>query len=241
MDTYILDLGAINGKICVNILRKNIKNVHLKVYRTLKVSLSLPRNVSEEWIAHFLEKRKDWIDKQISKYKTAKGYNNLHNLKNGSSTQYLGKDMRIIQKISDTDEPKIFIEEKTINIYLVGKNNFEKLFLSWWRKQAYKIFLEELTSLYNKIFKKYSIPFPALQIRKMSTLWGNCRKERSQIVLNEYLLKADRLCIQYVILHELTHLLHNKHNADFYNFLTIQMPDWKQRKNRLDKEVVSWL
>jgi predicted metal-dependent hydrolase len=244
MDNYTLDLGAINGKVCVIIQRKKIKNVHLKVYRTLKVFLNLSPNVPDKWIIDFLEKRKEWIDKQITKYKAASGYNNLHDLKNGSSTQFLGKDIRIIQKKSDGDEAKIVAEEKTIAIYLKDESNsgkFNKIFQSWWRKQAYDIFSVVLIFMFNKIFKKYSIPLPALQIRKMSTLWGSCIKERNKIVLNEYLLKADRLCIQYVVLHELTHLLYDKHNADFYNFLTIQMPDWKQRKNRLDKEVVNGL
>ena len=244
MENHILDLGAINGKVRIEIRHKKIKNVHLKVYKNLSVSLNLPPKVPDEWIINFLGKHKDWIDKQITKYKAASGYNSLHSLKNGSSTQYLGKDIRILQKKSDTNEAKINIDGKTINVYLTEKNNsesLEKLFLSWWRKQAYNIFLEELTFLYNRIFKKYSIPFPLLQIRKMGTLWGSCIKERNKIVLNEYLLKADKLCIQYVVLHELTHLLYDKHNADFYNFLTIQMPDWKQRKNRLDKEVVNGL
>jgi predicted metal-dependent hydrolase len=244
VNTYILDLGSINGKICVNIQRKEIKNVHLKVYRTLNVSLNLSPKAPNEWVINFLEKRKSWIDKQITKYKAASGYNSLHDLKNGSSTQFLGKDIRIIQKKSDDDKAKIVKEEKDIIIYLKNEkdsNKFKKMFLSWWRKQAYSIFSEEMIFLHNKIFKKYSIPFPILQIRKMNTLWGSCIKKRNKIVLNEYLLKADRLCIQYVVLHELTHLLYDKHNADFYNFLTIQMPDWKQRKNRLDKEVVNGL
>ncbi|MCL2260482.1 MAG: M48 family metallopeptidase [Fibromonadales bacterium] len=244
MNTYTLDLGAINGKVCVAIQPKKIKNVHLKVYRTLNVSLNLPHKVPSEWIVNFLEKRKSWIDKQITKYKAASGYNDLHDLKNGSSTQFLGKDIRIIQQKSNDDKLEIVAEEKTIIIYLKEENDsdkFNKIFQSWWRKQAYNVFSEELAFLYNKIFKKYSIPFPALQIRKMNTLWGSCIKKRNKIVLNEYLLKADKLCIQYVVLHELTHLLYDKHNADFYNFLTIQMPDWKLRKNRLDKEVVNGL
>ena len=244
MDTYTLDLGAINGKVCVTIHRKDVKNVHLKVYRTLGICLNLSPNISDEWIMDFLEKRKVWINRQITKYKAAGGYNSLHNLKNGSSTQFLGRDLRIIQKKSDNEETKIIVDEKTITIYLNDENDsekFNKIFQSWWRKQAYNIFGEELTFLYDRIFKKYSIPFPVLQIRKMSTLWGSCTKKQNKIVLNEYLLKADRLCIQYVILHELTHLLYERHDTNFYNFITIQMPDWKQRKNRLDKEVVNGL
>jgi len=244
MDTYILDLGAINGKVSVTIQRKEVKNVHLKVYRTLEVSLNLSPQVPDEWIVDFLEKRKAWVDKQVTKYKAASGYNSLYDLRSGSSTQFLGKDIRIIKKHAGTGASKVVVEEKIVTIYLNDENDsdkFNQMFHIWWRKQAFAIFSEELTLLYNKFFKKYSTPLPTLRIRKMDTLWGSCTKKLNKIVLNEYLLKADRLCIQYVILHELTHLLYEKHSADFYNFLTIQMPDWKQHKSRLDKEVVNGL
>ena len=75
----------------------------------------------------------------------------------------------------------------------------------------------------------------------MKTQWGSCIQSKNRITLNEYLLKANKRCIQYVILHELTHLIYPYHNKDFYNFLTIQMPDWKQRKHELDNDVVQWL
>jgi predicted metal-dependent hydrolase len=64
---------------------------------------------------------------------------------------------------------------------------------------------------------------------------GKLYKAKGKIALNEYLLKADIRCIQYVILHELTHLIYPYHNSEFYNFLTIHMPDWKERKKQLDK------
>ena len=69
----------------------------------------------------------------------------------------------------------------------------------------------------------------------------NVHKEENKITLNEYLLKANIRCIQYVILHELTHLLYPNHSSDFYNFLTIHMPDWKDRKKQLDTEIVQSL
>ena len=71
METKILDLGAINGQISVQIIRKNIKNVHLKVFRSLEVVLSVPMAVPSDWIDSFLENHVEWIDDQITKYKKA--------------------------------------------------------------------------------------------------------------------------------------------------------------------------
>ena len=239
---FEINLSQQNGKINVNIIEKNIKNIHLKVYNNFKVNLSVPKNTEQDWIEKFLNKKSDWIDKQITKYRLAEGTNNLLDIKTGTSTQFLGKDMRIYKNKSSKNE--IVVEEKNINIYLKDIKDQEyanKFFNKWWREQAELIFNEETNKLYQKIYKKYNIKKPEVCIRKMKTQWGSCIQSKNKITLNEYLLKANRRCIQYVILHELTHLMYPYHNTDFYNFLTIQMPDWKQRKHELDNDVVQWL
>lgn len=238
MDNCKLELGRMNGNIFVLIERKEIKNVHLKVYRDLSVKLSVPKNIPDEWIEKFLNKRKKWINDQLFKYKKSSGTNNLSYLRNGCSFQMLGKDKRIY---IHHGKKKIEEDEKKINIYLEDKNNFElatKYFSEWWRSSSYNLYMNEAINFYEKIFKKYKIPFPKLQIRKMKTMWGNCNPLKSLITFNEYLYKANLLGIQYVVLHEMTHLLYPRHNDNFYNFLTIHMPDWKERKKILDVEVV---
>lgn len=242
MDKYIIDLGVPLNQVTVEIKPKSIKNVHLKVYRDQKVVLSLPKEVDDEWIVEFLEKRIEWISKQLLKYKQSSGYNNLTEIKSGSSTQLLGKDRRII-KIASL---KNYIEEdeKNIILYVADLNNtneHQQLLEKWWRAKAEKVYTNEMNIIFDKVFKKYNLVKPAIYIKKMKTLWGSCTPAKNKVTLNEYLLKADVRCIQYVVLHELTHLLYPYHNNEFYNFLTIQMPDWKERKTQLDKEVVQGL
>lgn len=242
METIILDLGAINGQVSVQIIRKNIKNVHLKVFRNLDVVLSVPMTVPSDWIDSFLNNHIEWIDDQITKYKKSSGYNNLSSIRSGSSTQLLGKDVRIYKEASlidqvELDEKKIFIFLRDIS----DEEQAQKLFDQWWRNTASDIFQSETEKLYQKIFKKYGLNQPKILVRKMKTLWGSCTPSKDKITLNEYLLKADIRCIQYVILHELTHLIYSNHSKDFYNFLTIHMPDWRERKKQLDNEVVQGL
>ena len=242
MEYYDLNLLDSKRQIKVNIFYKPIKNVHLKVFRDFRVNLSVPLDVPDEWISKFLEDRKDWIAQQLEKYERAKGYNNLISFKSGSSTQYLGKDKRIIKELS----PKNYAEEdeKKIILHLKDTENEElsqRVLEKWWRSQAQIIFSNEVDALYDTVFRKYGIEKPTMTIRKMKTLWGSCTPAKCKITLNEYLLKADLRCIQYVVLHELTHLLHPYHNNDFYSFLTVHMPDWKERKKELDMEVVQGL
>jgi predicted metal-dependent hydrolase len=136
------------------------------------------------------------------------------------------------------------LDEKKICIFLKDASDEErsqKLFDQWWRNTASDIFQSEAEQLYQKIFKKYGLNQPKILVRKMKTLWGSCTPSKDKITLNEYLLKADIRCIQYVILHELTHLIYPNHSKEFYDFLTIHMPDWKERKKQLDNEVVQGL
>ena len=242
MDTIDLYLGPINGTIKVQIHRKKIKNVHLKVFRSLDVVLSVPVQVPDEWINSFLGSRQNWIDEQITKYKKTSGFNNLIDIRNGSSIQYLGKDMRVYKEASLTN--RIEVDEKRINLFVTEVANeqlIQKMFGKWWRQTAEKIYQQEVDYYYDTVFRKYGIDKPVISIKKMKTLWGSCTATKNKITLNEYLLKANIRCIQYVVLHELSHLLYPNHNSDFYNFMTIQMPDWQERKKQLDSEVVQHL
>ena len=229
------------GKYKVNIVRKNIKNVHLKVHRDLSVFVSVPVVADYEWIVSFIQDKKEWIEKQLDKYRKSSGYNNLSDLKSGSSTQFLGKDLRVY--LVQSDKNKVVADEKSVTVYLKDSNDREKenaLFAEWWKNQAEEIYAS-MVDRYMPIFLRHKIQRPQICIRKMKTLWGSCSKHLNKITLNEYLLKADIRCIEYVVFHELTHLIYNAHNQDFYDFLTIYMPDWKERKKRLDTEVVQGL
>ena len=242
MEYITLELSQINGTVDVKIVRKNIKNVHLKVFRSLEVVLSVPMQVPQEWIENFLSKRIKWIDEQITKYKLSGGTNTLDSIKNGTSVQMLGKDMRIVfQKDSKN---YIEVDEKRITLFLKDVTDEEfaqKMFLRWWKKTAEGVFQNELDALYEKIFKKYQVAKPDIYVRKMKTLWGSCTPSKSKVTFNNYLFKANIRCIQYVALHELTHLLYPNHSKQFYDFLTVHMPDWQERKKQLDTEVVQGL
>ena len=70
----------------------------------------------------------------------------------------------------------------------------------------------------------------------MKSRWGSCLPFNNKIILNLNLIKTPMCCIEYVILHELSHFKHHNHSKNFYNFITLFMPDWKERKKILDEE-----
>lgn len=79
---------------------------------------------------------------------------------------------------------------------------------------------------------------PNLRVKKMQTLWGSCSRKHRTVNLNYYLYKAPVACVEYVILHELLHFIYPRHDKQFYDTLTVMMPDWQERKRLLDYEIV---
>ena len=106
--------------------------------------------------------------------------------------------------------------------------------------QCHSVYSEILNELY-PLFRKYGVQMPVLRIRDMETRWGSCLVRKGIITLNKRLLEAPRNCIEYVVMHELCHFIHPNHSKQFYGFLTMLMPDWKERKTILDKSATYWL
>ena len=127
-----------------------------------------------------------------------------------------------------------------IYLNVKDKSNFarkERLMADWFRTKAEMNIQASLDRIY-PVIEKYGIKKPEIQIRVMKARWGSCIKGKNILLLNFELIKAPKFCIDYVVLHELIHLKYRNHDAEFYNFLTALMPDWKQRKEILDEEVV---
>ena len=171
MEEKELYLSPINGSVKVEIYRKKIKNVHLKVFRSLTVYLSVPEQVPNDWIDNFLNQRTKWIDDQITKYKKSSGYNNLSDIRNGSSTQFLGKDMRILKEASLQNH--VEVDEKKVVVYLRKTDDedmLQRTFTMWWRETARTLFQKETDLCFDRVFKKYGIDRPILCIKKMISL-----------------------------------------------------------------------
>ena len=95
------------------------------------------------------------------------------------------------------------------------------------------IFTEILDEVY-PAFIPYGIARPKLRVRTMKSCWGSCLVNKGIITLNRKLLMQPRECIEYVVVHELCHFIHPNHSKEFYKFMEQFMPDWKERKGRLN-------
>jgi len=111
--------------------------------------------------------------------------------------------------------------------------NARKLVENWYREQANQIFQESLSDCYTKLARE-KIPYPKISIRRMQSSWGSC-SAKGLITLNIKLIQVTKEYIDYVVTHELCHLKHLHHEAEFYKLLSRIMPEWKRKKDKLDR------
>ena len=227
--------------IVVSLDRKKMKTSRLKVYPNLQVVLALPSSAPDSWAKEFLESKVNWIASKLDNFKRTSGYAATSEIRNGYSIQMLGEDL--VFSVAESDRDYVFQEGKLLHICstdISDQEKLTKLFQKWWRKKSMEV-LEQRVDYWYPIIEKYGISKPSVFIRKMATMWGSCSLKRGAVIFNLYLLKARIACIDYVVLHELTHFLYPNHSKQFYDFLSNYMPDWKERKRVLDQDVVHGL
>lgn len=233
------DFVESNGeKIYFYIQRKNVKNINLKVSMDKKVTISIPMKMSLDKAKDFIKRKSDWIKKQQDYYDDIVEQKENLTFETGETIYLLGK--QYILHITKYYKNNIYINNNYIEVnikekFLKNKDYIRKIYEKWLKNYALGI-IEELVKKYYKILKKYDIRMPKIEIRKMKTRWGSCIPTSNKIIFNLNLIKAPICCIEYVVLHELSHFQYKNHSKNFYNFITIFMPDWKERKKILDEE-----
>ncbi|SUY45991.1 zinc metallopeptidase [Clostridium putrefaciens] len=240
MNTYEVIYGA--DKIIFHIERKKVKNVNLNIRVNGEVVVTAREEVPLEFIMGFVYRKASWILKQNKYFKNYATENiGIKELVSGETIKYLGKQYRL--KVEESVDEHVKYFRGYIYLYVKDKSNYkhkEELLNSWIDLKCRKVFKE----VYNKVYpavSKYDVPDVRISIRKMKSRWGSCIVQKQTIILNRELIKAPKYCIEYVILHELIHLMYKDHNKEFYDFLYTLMPDWKERKRILDEEVVMTL
>ena len=222
--------------------RKNVRNINLNVKPDMTIMVSASPEVPLEFILNFVKRKAAWILKSMGYFRNVQSeYSSQKEYVSGESFKYLGRQYRLKVEEADINEVKY----KGGYIYLLLKDSSntkkkEQLMEKWFRNKADIHFNKALDKVY-PLVEKYGVKRPRIVIRSMKARWGSCIKDKNIIILNYELIKAPKYCIEYVILHELIHFKYHNHDNEFYNFLTVLLPDWKERKAILDEEVVRGL
>ncbi len=215
----------------VAVIYKDVKHANLRVRPNKEVILTVPLNMTNGEIKYILNKRADWIKKQLVLFNQNEPIK--RELVSGENFVYLGKNYRL--KVIEAQEERVKLNRGYFELYVKDKQHYtkkEKLIESWYKTKA-AVHFQKTIEKYQPIVKK---DIKTIRIRSMKTRWGSCNPKKSYINLNLELIKKSKASIEYVVFHELTHLIHHNHSAKFYNYLTLHMPDWKKRKLILDNQ-----
>lgn len=213
--------------------RKNVKNLNLRIYPDGSVRVSANRRVPIREIEAFLIGHENFIRKAQSRFRERPQAQPLQYV-TGERLPFLGETLEL-QVISGEREAAA-LENGKLVLRLKNPEDFsrrEKLVRRFWDTQCQAVFPEILRECY-PLFQDFGVPYPTLRIRSMKSRWGSCLPGKGVITLSKQLLAAPRECIRYVVVHEYCHFLHPNHGKGFYALLTDRMPDWKERKIRLN-------
>ena len=216
---------------------KKMKQVRLKVFPSGEIKLSAPIGTPDSWIQEHLISKTPWIEEKLDLFVQTRAVEKEEHFISGASTRILGRQLTI--QVHEAKRKQISREDGVLHIYTteMDQEKIDKQVNNWWQHTSRRHYQDIVDRLY-PIIEKHGIEKPSVCVKKMSTLWGSCSRKKQKVNLNYYLYKASVPCVEYVILHELAHFLYPYHNKDFYDFITIHMPDWQERKKQLDYEFV---
>ena len=230
----LLQVGGIEAVV----LYKPVKNLHLNVLPPVgKVRVTAPQNMNDDAIRTFLATRISWIKKMQAKFKGQERQTPREYL-SGETYYFFGKKYKL--EVSEMDvTPSIEIKGKTkILLYIRPKTNTlrrEETMQDWYRDEL-RVFLEKAI---DKCERKIGVKVNDWGIRRMKTRWGTCNYKRKKVLFNLELAKKPENCIEYVVLHELLHLIEEKHSEKFTALLNKYMPKWKNEKEELNRLILS--
>ena len=211
------------------------KSLGIKVQPSGAVIVVAPMLAAEKDIAEKVKAKAAWILKQQLFFSKYQPKTPTRKYINGETHLYLGRQYKLKILKGVVEEVKLYRGEMIVNTTKKSSNTVETIIQQWYLQKAKTIF-ETLLAEQITNFKKYKISTPKLYIRSMQKRWGSCTSA-GKILLNTALVKAPKPCIEYVIVHELCHLVYWNHKKDFYKLLSKLIPDWERLKERLEMKL----
>ena len=220
--------------ITVELVRKAIKNLHMGVYPPHgRVRVAAPLAVSDEAVKLAVISRLGWIKRQQAKF-GAQPRQSQREMVNGESHYFLGRRYRL-HVTEHNGAGKVLLRNKTIiDLYVrhgTDAEQREKVLRRWYRKQLKAL----VPPLLEKWQQTLGVQVDNWSIKKMKTKWGACNIEARRIWLNLELAKKSVQHIEYILVHELMHLLERHHNDRFTTLMTQFMPRWRHNREGLNR------
>lgn len=221
----------------VDVVRKDIKNLHLAVYPPLgRVRVAAPLRVSDEAVRLAVISRLSWIKRQKSKF-TNQARQSAREFVSGESHYFQGRRYRL-NVIYQTGISRVVIRSKsTIDLYVredSDKAQRGRVLLACYRQQL-KELIPPLIAQWEPII---GVQVSDWRVKQMKTKWGTCNIKAQRIWLNLELAKKSTQCLEYIIVHEMVHLLERHHNDHFAELMNKFMPQWRLHREELNRSAL---
>ena len=226
------------NKISFLLNQDNRKSLKISVSPDMSIQVAAPNNIPEYKIIGKVQKKGGWIIKKLEYFRAFHPLRPPKKYVSGESHRYLGRQYRL--KVMPNHKDEVKLDGRYLYLYTRNKDNAKhnkEVLCGWYREKAMNRFQRMFEALYQRL-KKYELNEPKLKVKTMKSRWGSCSARKETVTLNTELIKVPSHCIEYVIIHELCHMKHLNHNRSFYDFLALVMPDWIERKKRLEKVVL---
>jgi predicted metal-dependent hydrolase len=221
------------GNIKIDLIRKNIKNIHLSVYPPDgRVRLAVPERMNDEAVRLFAVSKLAWITKQRKKF-SEQDRQTVREFVSGESHYYFGTRY-LLNVIETTGKQHIELRSnKYIDLYVRPESTVEKRekIMSDWYRQSLKKVIPDYIKKWEEIM---GVTVNDWGVKLMKTKWGTCNVKDKRIWINLELAKKNPRCLEYIIVHEMVHLLERHHNKKYKAYMDKFLPNWKSIKNELN-------
>lgn len=218
--------------ITYKIIRKRRKTIGIKITDKGEVIITSPFGVSEETIKNIIKKKQKWITDKVKLIKEANfAYNRA--FEDGKRLLFLGKELELeIIKVNksichvkiEDEKVRVFIDSSS----MASDDTISNAIINLYRKEAARLF-KERTEIYSKVL---GVSPKRIFIKDQKTLWGSC-SSKGNINYNYRIIMAPISIIDYIVVHELCHLIHMNHSKEYWNAVKSILPDYEKRRKWL--------
>src|SRR5690554_2181202 len=214
-------------KLDYQIKYSNRKTLNISVERDRSIIVRAPRYLTPEKIEEIVQSKRQWIKEKLNHAQKYPLVLESKEFVSGETLMYLGRNYQLL--IIDEEIEGIEFDQR----FKISKSNQSKaneLFKKWYLKQA----LKKIEPLAKKYAKSLGVEYNEFKTSEMKYRWGSCTPANN-IIFNWRIIKAPMYVLEYLVAHELVHLIENNHTPRFWNILSIQVPNYEKAKNWLKK------
>lgn len=221
--------------------RPSRRTLGIEVHPCGRVLVLAPRGCDDATIDEKLQLRAGWVSRQLETFSRYERHTAPRQFLSGESHRYLGRQyrLRVTANDPDTRQDQVKLTRGEMLVTGPGKlapSKVKELLRRWYLCRAREVFDAVLAGAFDT-FQRFGHERPRIAVREMRSRWGSL-SPGGQMTLNSRLVQAPRPCVEYVIVHELCHLVHKNHSSEFFGLLGQIMPDWQARKHRLEQALL---